>query len=121
MKEIRTSRKEIPRQQEQKVHRTRITQKILDKYGRTDNCPACDKLGPSHSPECRLRIERAMVQSGEAHQFGGAEAEVTIAVPIAEADVGISTRKQSLTTELDGASQACQAGAVPASSTAAGS
>ena len=39
---------------------------LLKKYGRSDGCPRCGEFGPSHSTDCRLRLEKAMVDSGEA-------------------------------------------------------
>ena len=49
-----------------RLNRMYITTQILAKYGRSDNCPACEGLGPSHFAECRLRIEQAMIEAGEA-------------------------------------------------------
>jgi hypothetical protein len=59
-----------------------ITTKILAKYGRSDNCPACEGLGPSHSAECRLRIEKAMIEAGEAYQLTNPIRQSEVAVPV---------------------------------------
>ena len=43
-----------------------ITDKILDKYGRTDGCPRCENFDATHNEECRRRIEQAMISAGDA-------------------------------------------------------
>ena len=55
-----------------RIHRLHITEKILKKYGRTGGCPLCEGVGPSHNSDCRLRIERALVESGDGMQYGEA-------------------------------------------------
>ena len=40
-------------------------QNILDKYGRTTRCPGCVGIG-QHTEECRARIERDMLDKGDA-------------------------------------------------------
>jgi len=54
-----------------KIRNMRITEGILKKYGRSDGCPRCGEFGPSHSTDCRLRLEKAMVDSGEAFVLDG--------------------------------------------------
>ena len=46
----------------------KITKGILQKYGRTEDCPACGEWGPLHSTACRIRIEKAMIAAGEAFE-----------------------------------------------------
>ena len=48
-----------------RIHRLHITKKLFKTYGRTDGCPLCEGLGPTQNSDCRLRIERALVGSGE--------------------------------------------------------
>ena len=38
---------------------------FLDKYGRTEGCPGCLRIG-QHTEECRARIEQEMVDKGDA-------------------------------------------------------
>ena len=45
-----------------------ITEAILTKHGRTDDCTACHGLSKIHSDKCRERIEQAMVGAGEAFE-----------------------------------------------------
>ena len=40
-------------------------QNILDKYGRTTECPGCIGIGP-HTEDCRARIEQEMLAKGGA-------------------------------------------------------
>ena len=43
-----------------------ITESILKKHGSTNGCPKCENFGSLHSAECRHRIEKLMVESGDA-------------------------------------------------------
>ena len=45
-----------------------ITRGVLDKYGRTPGCPKCEEFGVLHSAECKQRIEKLMIDSGEAYR-----------------------------------------------------
>ena len=45
-----------------------VTKAVLDKYGRTPGCPKCEEFGVLHSSECKQRIEKLMVDSGEAYK-----------------------------------------------------
>ena len=48
-----------------------ITEKLLEKYGKTPGRPKCEEYGVDHSAECRQRIEKAMIDAGEAFEMGG--------------------------------------------------
>ena len=53
--------------------RTKITEAILEKHGRTPGCPASMReTGRAHEEHCRARIEKALVSSGEAFDLGQA-------------------------------------------------
>ena len=39
-----------------KIRNMRITENMLKKFGRSDGCPRCEEIGPSHSTECRPRM-----------------------------------------------------------------
>merc|ERR1712086_355307 len=64
-----------------KIRNMRITAGILKKFGRSDGCPRCGAFGPSHSTECRLRLEKAMVDSGEAFVVDG-QPEKTVEISV---------------------------------------
>ena len=58
------------------MHRLHATNKLLHRFGRTAGCPLCEKVGSTHNVECRLRIERALIDSGEGLQVGESVVEV---------------------------------------------
>ena len=54
-----------------RLRRMYITPAMIQKYGPTEGCPKCENYGPSHSEECRRRLEEKMIQAGEAFRTGG--------------------------------------------------
>ena len=50
-----------------------ITPKVLEKYNRTPGCEACDLHQGSRSEHCRARIEKLMIEAGDAFKAGGFE------------------------------------------------
>ena len=56
-----------------KMRRMYITPKVLDKYNRTPGCEACDFHQGSHSEHCRARIEKLMIEAGDAFKAGSLE------------------------------------------------
>jgi hypothetical protein len=51
-----------------KMRRMYITTKILSQYGRTDGCEACETHKGPHSQRCRERLEKLMIDAGDAFQ-----------------------------------------------------
>ena len=52
------------------MRRMYITPKALEKYNRTPGCEACDLHQGSHSEHCRARIEKLMIEAGDAFKEG---------------------------------------------------
>jgi len=81
-----------------RLRRLFITEKVLAKFGRTSGCPRCEKYGAEHSAECRQRIEKKMVEAGDAFEAGAPASSSAPAVIIAPqpAEVEGSTRRPSV-------------------------
>ena len=70
-----------PRRHDDRVRSFRITERLLERYGRTPGCIGCEHI-PSgapgdhrgHTAECRQRIREAMIQD-EDHRTTGLEAD----------------------------------------------
>ena len=73
----------------ERAKRLYLRQNILDRYGRTAGCPGCVGNG-QHTEECRARIEKEMVDKGDAIKLetSGNQEEI-----VPEPDVGLKKRK----------------------------
>jgi len=49
-----------------RVKRMYISAKVIEKFGKTPGCPLCEGIGAFHSEACRARIEKAMLEAGDA-------------------------------------------------------
>ena len=67
-----------------KMRRMYITPKVLEKYKRTPGCEACALHQGSHSEHCRARIEKLMIEAGDAFKAGGLEQQDSGTVDAAE-------------------------------------
>ena len=95
-----------PEGKHRQIRRMRFTQRILDKYGYSDNCEGCRYkqagFGESrnHDEACRTRIETAMQQDEEGRQHKAAQDErlnrriaERMETEMAEADEGKTDQK----------------------------
>ena len=73
-----------------KVRGLYITDKLIKTYGTTTGCPKCEGFGTTHSAECRQRIEKATIESGEAFELKGAIAGGSTDVPFVAGRAGAS-------------------------------
>ena len=60
---------ELPNQS--RSRRIYLNKAVLEKYGPTSFCRRCEVSGQPHSEECRRRIEKAMIDAGDAILLGG--------------------------------------------------
>ena len=66
------------------MRRMYITPKVLEQYKRTLGCEAYALHQGSHSEHCRARIEKLMIEAGDAFEAGGFEQQDSGTVDAAE-------------------------------------
>jgi hypothetical protein len=75
-----------------RIRRMYITKEMTAKFGITDTCPCCLGIpGWSHSEACRVRIEKLMLEAGDAFQQGP-----NPVVPPPAAEAGEAPKRQRL-------------------------